>query len=150
MEAVTFPHPKVIQIIEEQVVPVRLPHDHKPLSDQFQVKRTPTLITLDGEGKEHHRVVGFLPPEELMPSILLGKAKVYVDTEDFQEALKAFDALLSEFPKSGSTPEAIFLSGVCRYKSTHDLKPLKESYKRLASDYPESEWTRRAYPYRLL
>lgn len=150
MEAVTFPQPRVIEFMSEQVIPVRLPHDHKPLAEQFQVKWTPTLITLDGDGKEHHRTVGFLPPEDLMASILLGKAKVYFDRDDFQAALKVLEALLSQFPKSGSAPEAVFLSGVCGYKRTGDPKPLKAAYERLASGYPESEWTQRAYPYRLL
>ena len=44
-----------------------------------------------------------------------------------------------------------FLSdGVSGYKSSHDPKKLKEAYERLQAEYPESEWTKRAYPYRLI
>ncbi|MCX5877867.1 MAG: hypothetical protein NTY44_01990 [Deltaproteobacteria bacterium] len=150
MGAVTFPDAKVIAFIKQNLIPIRLPHDHKPLAEQFQVKWTPALVTLDTEGKEHHRTVGFLSPEELIPSLLLGKAKIDFDHEDFAKALVSLEALLKDYPKSGAAPEAIFLRGVCGYKSTHTPKPLKEAYEKLAKDYPDSEWTKRAYPYRLL
>jgi hypothetical protein len=39
---------------------------------------------------------------------------------------------------------------VCLYKSTNNPKPLKEAYEQLKDQYPESEWTKRAYPYRLI
>jgi hypothetical protein len=150
MGAVTFPDAKVIAFIKQNLIPIRLPHDHKPLAEQFQVKWTPALVTLDTEGKEHHRTVGFLPPEELIPSLLLGKAKIDFNHEDFAKALVSLEALLKDYPKSGAAPEAIFLRGVCGYKSTHTPKPLKEAYEKLAAEYRDSEWTKRAYPYRLL
>ena len=150
MGAVTFPDAKVIAFIKQNLIPIRLPHDHKPLAEQFQVKWTPALVTLDTEGKEHHRTVGFLSPEELIPSLLLGKAKIDFDHEDFAKALVNLEALLKDYPKSGAAPEAIFLRGVCGYKSIHTPKPLKEAYEKLAAEYRDSEWTKRAYPYRLL
>jgi len=150
MGAVTFPDAKVIVFINQNVIPIRLPHDHKPLAEKFQVKWTPALVTLDMEGKEHHRTVGFLSPEELIPSLLLGKAKIDFDHEDFSNALLTLGNLLQGYPKSAAAPEAIFLRGVCGYKNAHNPKALKEAYERLAKDYPESEWTKRAYPYRLI
>lgn len=150
MGAVTFPDAKVIAFINQNVIPIRLPHDHKPLAEKFQVKWTPALVTLDIEGKEHHRTVGFLSPEELIPSLLLGKAKIDFDHEDFANALQALESLLQGYPKSAAAPEAIFLRGVCGYKNAHNPKALKEAYERLAKDYPDSEWTKRAYPYRLI
>ena len=150
MGAVTFPDTKVIAFIKQNVIPIRLPHDHKPLAEQFQIKWTPALVTLDMEGKEHHRTVGFLAPEELIPSLLLGKAKIDFDHEDFAKALVTLEDLLKAYPKSAAAPEAIFLRGVCGYKSTHNPKALKEIYEKLAKDYPESEWTKRASPYRLI
>ena len=150
MGAVTFPDSKVITFINQNVIPLRLPYDHKPLAEQFQIKWTPALVTLDAEGKEHHRTVGFLSPEELIPSLLLGRAKIDFDHEDFAKALLTLEDLLKNFPKSAAAPEAIFLRGVCGYKSAANPKALKEAYERLAKDYPDSEWTKRAYPYRLI
>ena len=150
MGAVTFPEPKVVSFIVENVIPLRLLYDHKPLAEQFQVKWTPCLVTLDSEGREHHRTVGFLSPEELIPSLILGRAKVHFDHEEFEPALRSLEVLLKDYPKSGAAPEAIFIRGVCLHKKTHDAKPLKEAYERLQGAYPGSEWTKRAYPYRLL
>jgi len=81
---------------------------------------------------------------------LLGKAKVDFDHEDFAKALGTLEDLLKSHPQSAAAPEAIFLRGVCGYKSAHNPKALKEAYEKLAKDYPDSEWTKRAYPYRLI
>jgi outer membrane protein assembly factor BamD (BamD/ComL family) len=105
---------------------------------------------LDPDGKEHHRTVGFLSPEELIPSLMLGMAKCDFDRERFAEAISGLEELLVKYPRSDSAPEAIYVRGVSRYKSTHDAKPLKEAYEELQQEYPSSEWTKRASPYRLL
>ncbi|OGP73874.1 MAG: hypothetical protein A2V86_00660 [Deltaproteobacteria bacterium RBG_16_49_23] len=150
MDAVTYPDEKVIAFIEKNMIPLRVAFDSQPLAAEFSLKWTPTLITLDPDGKEHQRTVGFLPSEELIPSLLLGIAKSHYDREKFSEALTILDQILKEAPKSDSAPEAIYLKGVCGYKSTHKPKPLKDAYEELQARHPSSEWTKRAYPYRLL
>lgn len=150
MGAVTYPDETVVEFIVENLIPVQVKSDAQPLATDFNVKWTPTLVTLDADGKEHHRTVGFLPPEELVPSLLLGIAKCHFDRERYEEALRALNTLLEKYPKSDAAPEAIFLRGVSLYKSTHNPKPLKEAYEKLQAEYPSSEWTKRAYPYRLI
>jgi TolA-binding protein len=93
---------------------------------------------------------GFLPPEELVPSLLLGTAKCDFENGQFQDAEAVLVRLLKEYPKGGAAPEALYLLGVTRYKAFHDPKPLKDAYERLHVEYPGSEWEKRAYPYRLL
>lgn len=150
MAAVTYPDTKVIDFISNSMIPVQVLFDAQPVSSDFNVKWTPTLITLDPEGNEHHRTVGFLSPDELIPSLLLGIGKTHFDTDRFDEAIDALEKLLKEYPQSDAAPEAIYVLGVSRYKSTKDPKPLKAAYEKLQAEYPESEWTKRAYPYRLL
>jgi TolA-binding protein len=150
MGAVTYPNAGVISFINENMIPLQVRFDARPLATDFNVRWTPAIITLDTEGKEHHRTVGFLPPEALIPSLLLGMAKVYFDSDRFDEALAKLEKLLSDYPFSRSAPEAIYLRGVSLYKSKDDPKPLKQAYEKLKADYPESEWTERAYPYSLL
>ena len=150
MDAVTYPDPGVSDFIEDKLIPLKVPYNHQPLSTDFNVKWTPTLVTLDADGKEHHRTVGFLGPEELIPSLLLGVAKVHFDLDQLDTTLANLEALLAGYSKSAAAPEAIYLRGVSRYKSTHEAKPLKEAYELLQAQHPESEWTKRAYPYRLL
>ena len=150
MAAVTYPDDKVISFINEKMIPLQVSFDAQPIAIDFNVKWTPTIITLDSNGREHHRTVGFLAPEELIPSLLLGIAKVYFDADQFDSALTILNKLISEYPESNSTSEAIFLRGVSLYKNTHDAKPLKEAYETLNARDPKDGWTKRAYPYRLL
>ncbi len=150
MDAVTYPMPDVIEFIEQNVIPLRVAADAKPLSKDFNIKWTPTLIILSADGQEHYRTTGFFAPEELIPSVLLGMAKASFDNDRFTEALSALNTLLEKYPKSAAAPEGVYLNGVCRYKSSKDPKPLKEAYEQLQAEYSDSVWTKRAYPYRLL
>jgi len=80
--------------------------------------------------------------------IIIGK--YHYENDRFAEALVRLEQLIAGYGKSDSTPEAIFLVGVCSYKRSHDAKPLKAAYEKLNAAFPDSEWTKRAYPYRLL
>jgi len=150
MDAVTYPNEKVAEFIGRNFIPLRVAFDAQPLASDFKVTWTPTLVIADANGQEHHRTVGFLSPEELIPSLLLGMAKSHFDQNQFDVALSQLEKLLTGYPKSDAAPEAIYLRGVSQYKSTHSAKPLKEAYEELQKAYPSSEWTRRAAPYRLL
>jgi len=150
MDAVVYPETMVVNFIQQNMIPLRIQFDVQPYCTDFNIKWTPTLITLDNSGLEHHRTTGFLAPEELIPSLLLGIAKSYFDLEQFTEAITTIETLLKDHPKSDSAPEAIYIKGVSQYKSTNDPKPLKKAYEQLKLEYPSSEWTKRASPYRLL
>ncbi len=150
MDTVSYPDTKVSEFISASVIPLRLAFDAQPYSTDFNVKWTPTLVTADWTGKEHHRTVGFLPPEELIPSVMLGIAKIHFDLDLFDGAIPILDRILAEYPRSSAAPEAIFLRGVAGYKGTGDPAPLKQAYERLAREYPDSEWAKRALPYRLI
>jgi len=150
MEAVTFPTPEVVDFLSTKMVALRVAFDHPSLAKEFRIKWTPTLIVLDANREEHHRTTGFLAPTELIPSLLLGMAKAQFNTDQFEPALALLDTLLFAHGESAAAPEAIYLQGVSRYKTTKTAQPLKLAYEKLAADYPDSEWTQRATPYRLL
>jgi thioredoxin-related protein len=150
MGAVTYPNEKVVEFIERHMVPIQVLFDSQPLATKFNIQWTPTVITLDEEGKEHHRTIGFLAPEEFIPSLMLGVAKCHFDREKFSKAIPMLEEILKDHPKSDAAPESDYVRGVALYKSTHKADPLKEVYKRLQAEYPASEWAKRAQPYRLL
>jgi len=150
MGAVTYPNEKVVEFIERHMVPIQVLFDSQPLAAKFNIQWTPTVITLDEEGKEHHRTVGFLSPEEFIPLLMLGLTKCHFDRGKFNEAIEMSEKILKDYPKSDAAPEAVYVRGVALYKSTHSADPLKEAYKRLMAEYPSSEWAKRAQPYRLL
>lgn len=150
MDAVSYPDKKVSDFIDENMVPLRLSYVAKPYAADFNVKWTPTVVTLDTQGKEHHRTVGFLSPDELIASLTLGMGKSAFDNENYDEAIGLFDRVLDEYPKSDSAPESIYLRGVSLFKKTDDPAHLKQAGARLTAEYPKNEWARRAKPYELL
>ena len=150
MDAVTYPDDAVISFINEHMIPLRIAFDTEPFASDFNVKWTPTIVTLDSGGKEHHRTVGFLAPEDLIASLLLGIGKIHFDTDKFEDALANLEKVTSNYSKTDAAPEAIFLTGVSGYKHSQDPKRLKEAYETLQAEYPDNEWTKRAYPYRLI
>ncbi|MEW6112153.1 MAG: tetratricopeptide repeat protein [Thermodesulfobacteriota bacterium] len=150
MDAVTYPDKAVIGFISNHIIPLRVPYDHQPLAQEFKVHWTPTLVSLDLDGKEHHRTLGFLPPEELIPSLMLGIGKTYFDLGQFAEAIEILDKVVTEHARSDSAPQAIYFRGVAQYKHTHDPKKLRLAYDRLAADFPNDEWAKRARPYSLI
>lgn len=150
MDAVTYPDAMVGEFIQHNLVPVRVPFDAKPLSQEFNVVWTPTLIILDQDKQEHHRTTGFLPPEELIPSLHLGIGKLYFDKQQLEDGVSWFDKLLAQYAGSHAAAEAVYYQAVSRYKLTNKAEPLKEAYQKLQADYPSSEWAKRAAPYRLL
>jgi tetratricopeptide (TPR) repeat protein len=150
MDAVTYPEKKVIIFVQENFIPLQIAYDAEPLSSDFNINRTPTHITLGIDGREHHRVVGFLNPGDFIATALLGLGKFHFDNDRYPEALALFENLISEYPQSDNVAEAIFLRGVSFYKHSGDRNFLKEAYEKLSSRYPDSEWTKKATPYRLL
>jgi tetratricopeptide (TPR) repeat protein len=150
MDTVTYPNEKVSDFINKNVVPLRIPSDQKPHSGDYNIQWTPALMIIDQNGKEHHRTVGFIGPEELIPSILFGVGKAHFNNDRFSEALACYGKIIEQYPKSDSVEEAIFQTGVSRYKSTNNPMPLKEAYEKLKAEYPAGQWTKRAYPYRLI
>ena len=149
MDAVTYPHENVIHELETKVIPVRIPFD-SPLSKEFVAKWTPNLLWVDTERKTHHRVIGFLPPEELTPAVSLGVGKTFLDAGALDRALGVLKEVMDGHPLSHAAPEAVYFSGVCLYKQTHEAAPLKEAYEKLQADYSNTEWAKRSAPYRLL
>ena len=150
MDAVTYPDEGVTNFIMEQTIPLRLPYDHEPYAEKFEIRWTPSLIILDSEGNEAYRSVGFVPPDELIPMLKLGEGKGHFAAGRYENAIDAFDFVIGQYPKSKAAAEAIYYRGVSRYKHTDNPKPLREAYDKLAAEYPDAEWTKKAYPYRLI
>jgi hypothetical protein len=150
MDAVAYPQSAVIEFINANLVPLRIPADDPQLGSKFRVKWTPTLLILDADGVEHYRTLGFFSPEELIPSLLLGMGKASFNRAERPAACNCLERLINEFPKSFQVPEAIYLHGVARYIESHDVSNLIGIYDQLSHSYPNDQWAMRADPYRLL
>lgn len=150
MDAVTYPNEKVIDFINRNLTAVRVPITSKPLPREFNATWTPTFVILDPRGQEHHRSVGYLPPEEFIPMLLVGIGKSFFDRELYSEADKYFARVVDEYPKSDAAPQAIYYRGVGHYKTTHDARDLKRIHETLSRNYKNSEWAKRASVYERL
>ncbi|MGQ9688740.1 MAG: thioredoxin fold domain-containing protein [Desulfobaccales bacterium] len=150
MGAVTYPDQAVIDFVDRNFIPVQIQVTDTALMEKYAVSWTPTILVLDADGKEHYRSVGFLSPAEFLATFRVGKGRYYLDTNQFPEALAMFEEVITQSPEAAAVPEAIFFLGVARYKQTHDPKPLREAYEILTARYPQSDYTKRAEPYKLI
>lgn len=150
MNAVVFTDSAVISFITDNFVPVRVMADDPVLSKQFYIKWTPSILILDIKGIEHYRTLGFYPPQDLIPSLLMGKGKVFFNQSNRPAALNCFNSIVTDYPDNSLAPEAVYMSGVSNYIETHDVNHLIGIYDRLKEKYPVSPWFTRADPYRLL
>ncbi len=150
MGAVTYPTKDVVNLVNNYLVPLRINVKDDPIHDDYHQIWTPTFLVLDFNGKEIQRTIGFLEPDEFIPMIQLGIAKVRLAAEEYDTAMIPLKSIIETHPESEAAPEAMYFCGVTLYKQTKNPAKLKEAYKKLLSDYPDSAWTKRAQPYRLL
>jgi hypothetical protein len=141
---------KVQKYIEEQFVPLKsevIWKTRTELMKEFSIKWTPTFLIQDSEGKEHERFIGFVPTDDFLARLGLGKGKVFFNGDHFAPAIEQFQSVVERHPAAGAAPEAVYLLGVAQYWKTHDVKSLRRIYDTLTAKYPSSEWTRRSEPY---
>ncbi len=144
MDAVTYPDAAVSAFIDAHFVPVKL-----NLSDDAEAAQarelvplwTPTFIISDGRGREVHREIGFLPPNDFLPMLALARAKGLLATGRGQEAIQALDDALARFAQGEYTPQLLYWRGVVGYSVTHDRSHLAEYWGRLQREYPQSTWS---------
>ncbi|MCX5892523.1 MAG: thioredoxin family protein [Deltaproteobacteria bacterium] len=78
LDEITFHHPEVVKLTDRNFVMLKVDLTqkgnplHTRLLSEYGVKGVPTLIFLDGEGRECRdlRLVDYLPPEQLLPRLV--------------------------------------------------------------------------------
>jgi TolA-binding protein len=68
------------------------------------------VVILDEDGREHHRIVGFLPPEEFVPELMLANGKTCLQNRRTAKARAFFNAILKDYPRSKSASQATELA----------------------------------------
>ena len=119
MDTVTYPHPATIQLIHDHLIAVKVQVTWEPsLANRFNVQYTPTIVTLDEEGREHHRTVGFLGVEDFIPSMMLGIGTSHYENGRFKKAKQILDRLVADYPESRWARDAANLKRAAD-KQTH-------------------------------
>jgi thioredoxin-related protein len=107
MDTVTYPDSKTVEFVNRFMIPFRAnTQAYANLAGNYGIQYTPTVLTVDGEGKEHHRTVGFMEPKEFIPSLMFGVAKANFGNSLGKRAMAMLDVLLLEYPRSGIAAEA--------------------------------------------
>jgi TolA-binding protein len=150
MDADTYPNPAVQQVLTEHLIPLRVAHDQDPLASRYTVNATPLLILVNDKGQEIHRIQGVHPPNQFIPAVLLGLAKIHLQAGHYAQSQEYLGQIFSRYPKSQAVPEGLLLQGQNLHRQTGDPSHLRTAYETLHRDYPDSPWTWEASPYRLL
>jgi hypothetical protein len=144
-----YPDARVAGFVNEHFIPVRVhvkdPQDaYRRLSERFGAQWTPTTLVLDASGTERHRVEGFLPTEDFLAQLALGRAHATFARGDYDEAADQYKAVVDEQGQSDAAPEARYWHGVAEYKATNDPAKLAATARDLQERYAQSTWAKKS------
>jgi TolA-binding protein len=138
----------VAGFINENFIPISVHIKENPAGfHRFDSVWTPTALILDENGKERHRIEGYLPKDEFAAQLLLGVARVAFMQKKWKDAEALYSQILNDYPKSTAAPEAVYWKAVSHYKATNDHTVLGEVPKTLQQKYPNSVWAKKASPW---
>ena len=132
-------------MIRENFVPVRIDVRENPgAMERFNAQWTPTILLLGPDGKEHHRIEGFLDVDDFLAQLTLGLAKIAFAEKEWDRAARWFDEVLDRHPSADAAPEAQYWRGVTRYKATNDPAALAATTAAFKERYSDSTWAKKA------
>ena len=139
----------VVEFVANNVIPVRVHVKRnkdlfQQLGEKYNAQWTPTVLMLDADGNERHRIEGFLPANEFLPQLELGAAHAAFARHDFADADRRFRAIVEKYADSDVAAEALYWAGVSRYKATGDASALKDTAHAFGSRYAQSAWAKKA------
>jgi uncharacterized protein YyaL (SSP411 family) len=136
---------RVAKFVHENFIPVKIHIKEQPqVFKRFDALWTPTLLVLDPQGVERHRIEGFLASTEFLAQLELGLARSAFANQKFEAAEKQYRSLAKRGLEGDVAPEAIYWAGVSHYKASGDGTALGEAQKALEKQFPDSVWARKA------
>lgn len=144
-----YSDPWVVEFVSQHFVPVRVhvreqAGEFKRLGQRYAAQWTPTILLLDPQGEERHRVEGFLPVMDFLPQLLLGLGHSAFKRGAFDDAERHFRDVVERYPNTEAAPEALYWAGVARYKGTGDAAALADTAAQFRERYQESSWAKKA------
>ena len=139
----------MVKFVNENFIAARVHvKDDAPLfkkhSELYSAPWTPTVLELDSDGVERHRIEGFLPGDDFLAQLMLGRAKIAFAQEKWDEAEKRFREIVDKFPNTDAGPEALYWAGVAKYKAVHNAEPLKQTAMAFKQRYQGTSWAKKA------
>ena len=105
---------------------------------------TPTILIVDGEGVERHRIEGFLPVDDFLSQLALGDAHAAFKRNEYTTAEREFREVANQFRETDAASEALYWAGVSKYRSANDPGALAAAAALLRERYRSSTWTKKA------
>jgi thioredoxin family protein len=140
-----YPEPRVATFINNNLIPVRLHvKTHPEAMQRFKVDWTPTVLIVDGDGTELHRIEGFLPADEFLGQLQLGFGHAQFTKGNFQDAERHFRDVCENLAGTDAAAEATYWAGVSRYKGSNDASALKATAQAFKDQYQNSVWAKKA------
>lgn len=139
-----YPNDAVASFISKHFVPAKFHIKEQPKAfERFNAMWTPTILVLDDQANERHRIEGFLPPDDFRAQLALGLGKAAFAAGRWGEAEEVYRGMVRDSPQSDVAAEALYWAGVSKYKATNDGAALAETGRALKAQYPESTWARK-------
>lgn len=134
--------------INESFIPLEAHvKEHPAYFHRFDANWTPTVLILDGNGKERWRIEGYLPRDEFRAQLEMGLARVAFMRKQWADAERRYAEVLERYPDSKAAPEALYWKGVSHYKATNDHTVLGELPGQFKEKYPDSLWALKTIPW---
>jgi len=132
----------------QNFIPVKIHiKENGPAFKRFEAQWTPTIMILDGEGKEHFRFEGFLPTPNFLAELDFGRARAAFHKKQWDDATREFNSAAARDPKTELAAEAGYWAAVAQYQRTHDAATLRAWGKKTLAEYPNTTWAKRAMVY---
>jgi hypothetical protein len=145
-DATTLSHSCVQEYIEKHFAPVRLDVPRNlGLYERYNFCWTPTVLMQDGEGREHRRCEGAMPPEAFLRELALARLKEALNGSRFETARElSFEVLRTVEKDPQRAPECLYWCGVANFRAGRSVELLNYWWTRLLDEYPSSDWAARA------
>ena len=82
--------------------------DFHRFGERYGAQWTPTILELDPDGAEQHRVEGFLDAPDLLAQLKLGLGKSLFKAKKWQEAERNFREVVEQYGQSDAAAEALY------------------------------------------
>ncbi len=144
-----WPDERVVKFVNENFIPARVhvkddAAAFQKYGQKYNAHWTPTILELDPEGEEFWRIEGFLPNDDFLAQLMLGRAQMDFKKGKWAEAEKRFREAYEKLPDADAAPEALYWAGVSRYKASNDSTALKETARAFKTKYANSTWAKKA------
>lgn len=140
---------QVARFISDHLEPVRVHvrdqrDEYKRLSERYNAQWTPTILILDSDGQERHRIEGFVPVDDFLSQVALGVAKSAFQRKDYADAERRYREIVDRFSSTDAAPEALYWAGVSKYKASGDASALGATSAAFRERYQDTTWAKKA------